>query len=418
MRDDTAPFSAGPEAPDYLGLIEDYLSGLKAEGRYRTFQLHDRRSGGFPHSVIQTADGPREVVVWCSNDYLGMGQHPAVCAAMKAAIDSHGAGAGGTRNISGNHGPVVALERELALLHGKEAALVLGCGWLANQAVLSALGRLLPDCIILSDEMNHASMIEGIRAGRCEKQVFRHNDLAHLEALLAAQPPGRCKLIAVESVYSMDGDLAPLAGIVALAERYGALTYLDEVHAVGMYGPTGAGIAEAQGLAHRIDIIQGTLAKAYGVIGGYVAGKAAVVDAIRSSGTGFIFTTAIPPAVAAGALASVRHLRGDGTLRAALAGRAARLRGLLDAARLPHLPNPSHIVPLIVGDAARCRELSDMLLADHAIYVQPINYPTVPRGTERLRITATPLHDDAMMDTLVQALVGCWEAMQLPRSRP
>jgi 5-aminolevulinate synthase len=415
MRDDTAPLS---DAPDYLGLIEDYLSGLKAEGRYRTFQLHDRRNGGFPLSVIQTADGPREVVVWCSNDYLGMGQHPAVCAAMKAAIDSHGAGAGGTRNISGNHGPVMALERELALLHGKEAALVLGCGWLANQAALSALGRLLPDCLILSDEMNHASMIEGIRAGRCEKQVFRHNDLAHLEALLAALPPGRCKVIAVESVYSMDGDLAPLAGIVDLAERYGALTYLDEVHAVGMYGPTGAGIAEAQGLAQRIDIIQGTLAKAYGVIGGYVAGKAAVVDAIRSSGTGFIFTTSIPPAVAAGALASVRHLRGDGAVRGVLAGRAARLRGLLDAARLPHLPNPSHIVPLIVGDAARCRELSDMLLADHAIYVQPINYPTVPRGTERLRITATPLHDDAMMDALVQALVACWEAMQLPRTRP
>ena len=420
MRDDPVARLATPvgDAPDYLGLFDDYLTGLRTEGRYRTFQLHDRRNGDFPRSVIQTPDGPREVVVWCSNDYLGMGQHPLVCAAMKAAVDSHGAGAGGTRNISGNHGPIVRLEAELAALHGKEAALVLGCGWLANQAALSALGRLLPDCVILSDEMNHASMIEGIRAGRCEKVVFRHNDLAHLEELLTALPPGRCKVIAFESVYSMDGDIAPIAGIVELARRHGALTYLDEVHAVGMYGPTGAGIAEAQGLGGQIDIVQGTLAKAYGVIGGYVAGRRAVVDAIRSSGTGFIFTTAIPPAVAAGALASVRHLRGDGARRAALAGRAARLRGLLDAARLPHMANPSHIVPLIVGDAARCRELSDMLLADHSIYVQPINYPTVPRGTERLRITATPLHDDAMMDTLVAALSASWEALQLPPVRP
>ncbi|MCC6304084.1 MAG: 5-aminolevulinate synthase [Rhodobacteraceae bacterium] len=419
MRDDPAADpTPTPPAPDYPAHFEDYLALLRGEGRYRVFQPHDRQRGRFPVSVFRTEAGPREAVVWCANDYLGMGQHPAVCAAMKEAIDSHGAGAGGTRNIAGNHGPVLALEAELAALHGKEAALVLGCGWLANQAALSALGQLLPDCVILSDAMNHASMIEGIRAGRCEKRIFRHNDMAHLAALLAGLPRGRCKVIAIESVYSMDGDIAPLADIVDLARLHGALTYLDEVHAVGMYGPTGAGIAEAQGLGNRIDIIQGTLAKAFGVIGGYIAAAAPIVDAVRSAGTGFIFTTAIPPAVAAGALASVRHLRASTAERAALAGRAARLRGLLDGARLPHRANPSHIVPVMVGDAARCKTLSDMLLADHAIYVQPINFPTVARGTERLRITATPLHDDRMMDDLVAALDHCWQALQLPRAEP
>jgi len=403
--------------PDYEALMEGHLDALRAEARYRVFHQHDRRPGAFPRSVMQTEAGPREVVVWCSNDYLGMGQHAGVRAAMKAAIDRYGAGAGGTRNISGNHGPVVALERELAALHDKPAALVFGCGWLANQATLSALGRLLPDCVILSDAQNHASMIEGIRAAGCDKRIFRHNDLDHLAELLAALPRGRCKVIAFESVYSMDGDIAPIAGIVDLARRYGALTYLDEVHAVGMYGPTGAGIAEALGLGADIDIVQGTLAKAFGVIGGYIAGSGAMVDAIRSHGGGFIFTTAIPPAVAAGAQASVRHLRDSGAERAALVERTGRLRGMLDAMRIPHLDNPSHIVPVMVGDAARCKALSDMLLTDHAVYAQPINYPTVPRGTERLRLTATPLHDDAMMDDLVRGLDICWQALQLPRAR-
>ncbi len=405
------------DRPDYAALMNARLDGLRSEGRYRVFIEHERRAGEFPRSVMRTPEGPREVIVWCSNDYLGMGQHPAVLAAMKAAVDRLGAGAGGTRNISGTHGPVAALERELAGLHGKAAALVFGCGWLANHATLSALGQILPDCVILSDEKNHASMIEGIRAARCDRLIFRHNDLRHLEELLAGLPRGRCKVIACESVYSMDGDVAPLAGIVDLAQRHGALTYLDEVHAVGMYGPTGAGIAEAQGLAGRIDILQGTLAKAFGVIGGYIAASAEIVDAVRSHGNGFIFTTAVPPAVAAGALASVRHLRASQAERAALAERAARLRGMLDRQRIPHLANPSHIVPVMVRDAARAKALSDLLLERHGAYVQPINYPTVPRGSERLRITATPLHDDAMMDRLVEGLDACWQALQLPRTR-
>lgn len=402
--------------PDYLSLAEDYLSMLRSEARYRVFQLHDRRKGRFPYSVIQTPEGPKEAVVWCSNDYLGMGQNPAVCAAMKAAIDSHGAGAGGTRNISGSHGAIARLEAELADLHGKPAALVFGCGWLANQAALSTLGRILPDCIILSDEMNHASMIEGIRDGGCEKRIFRHNDMSHLEELLRDLPRDRCKVIAFESVYSMDGDIAPIAEIVALAERYGALTYLDEVHAVGMYGPTGAGIAEAMGLGERIDIVQGTLAKAFGVIGGYIASAAPLADGIRSNGSGFIFTTAMPPAIAAGALASVRHLRDSDDERCRLRERTGRLRHLLDGARIPHLANSSHIVPVMVGDASRCKTLSDMLLDRYDAYAQPINYPTVPRGTERLRLTASPLHDDAIMDRLVEGLDRCWEALQLPRA--
>jgi len=403
-------------APDYAGLIEDRLDAIRAEGRYRVFVEHGRQAGAFPRSIMQTPRGPREIVVWCSNDYLGMGQHPDVLAAMKTAVDRFGAGAGGTRNISGTHGPIAALERELAELHGKAAALVFGCGWLANHATLSALGQILPDCLILSDAGNHASMIEGIRAARCERVIFRHNDLEHLEALLAAQPRNRCKVIAFESVHSMEGDFAPVAEIVELARRYGALTYLDEVHAVGLYGPTGAGLAEAQGAAEGIDIIQGTLAKGFGVVGGYIAGSAAMIDAIRSHGSGFIFTTAMPPAVAAGALASVRHLRRSGSERAALAERALRLRGGLDARRIPHLANPGHIVPVMVGDAARCKRLSDLLLAEHAAYVQPINYPTVAHGTERLRITATPLHEDAMMDRFLDGLEACWTALQLPRA--
>lgn len=405
--------------PDYEALLTARMGDIHAEGRYRVFVEHERRAGSFPRSLIRDPQGqPREVIVWCSNDYLGMGQNPAVLQAMKAAVDRFGAGAGGTRNILGTHGPIAALERELARLHDKPAALVFGCGWLANHATLSALGQILPDCVILSDAGNHASMIEGIRAGRCEKRVFRHNDLGHLAALLAEIPPERCKVIAFESVYSMDGDIAPIAGVVELARRHGALTYLDEVHAVGMYGPGGAGIAAAQGLAGQIDILQGTLAKAYGVIGGYVAASATMVDAIRSHANGFIFTTAIPPAVAAGALASVRHLAASDDERQALIERAARLRQGLDARRIPHLPNPGHILPVMVGDAARCKALSDMLLWGHDIYVQPINYPTVPRGTERLRITATPLHDDAMMESLFDGLDNCWQALQLPRMQP
>lgn len=403
--------------PDYLALLQGSVDGLVEEGRYRVFQEHNRIVGSFPWSMAIAGAEERRIAVWCSNDYLGMGQHPGVRQAMKEAIDDFGAGAGGTRNISGNHGPIVALERELAMLHGKPGALVFGCGYLANLATLATLGRLLPDCVILSDELNHASMIQGVLTSRAEKRIFRHNDLDHLHELLLGLPRERCKIIAFESVYSMDGDIAPIGEIVEIAREHGALTYLDEVHAVGMYGPTGAGVAERDGVAGEIDIVQGTLAKAYGVIGGYVAADRSIIDAIRSHANGFIFTSAVPPAVAAGALASVRHLRRSGRERAALHKRAARLRRLLASERIPFLDAPSHIVPVIVGDAARCKALCDRLLGEHAIYLQPINYPTVPRGTERLRITATPLHDDEMMDDLVTALARCWRELQLPFAR-
>ncbi len=401
-------------APDYLGLMQQSVTNLMDEGRYRVFQEHNRIVGSFPWSMAIAGAERRKVAVWCSNDYLGMGQHADVRAAMKRAIDDYGAGAGGTRNISGNHGPIVELERELAVLHNKEGALVFGCGYLANLATISTLGQLLPDCVILSDALNHASMIQGVLASRAEKRIFRHNDLDHLRALLADIPQTRCKIIAFESVYSMDGDIAPIAEIVQIAREHGALTYLDEVHAVGMYGPTGAGVAERDGVAAEVDIIQGTLAKAYGVIGGYVAANRAIIDAIRSHANGFIFTSAIPPAVAAGALASVHHLRHSGAERAALYERATRLHALLRRERIPFLDAPSHIVPVIVGDPVKCKALCDRLLENHAIYVQPINYPTVPRGTERLRITASPLHTDAMMDDLVAALALCWKELQLP----
>ncbi|RKF13087.1 5-aminolevulinate synthase [Roseovarius spongiae] len=394
--------------------MQQSVDTLLSEGRYRVFQEHNRIVGSFPWSMAVAGAENRRIAVWCSNDYLGMGQHPEVRAAMKRAIDDFGAGAGGTRNISGNHGPIVALERELAALHGKEGALVFGCGYLANLATISTLGQLLPDCVILSDALNHASMIQGVLASRAEKRIFRHNDMNHLRELLAEIPRERCKIIAFESVYSMDGDIAPINEIVDIARDFGALTYLDEVHAVGMYGPTGAGVAEREGLADRIDIIQGTLAKAYGVIGGYIAARASVIDAIRSHANGFIFTSAIPPAVAAGALASVRHLRQSETERAALRERATRLRGLLRDNRIPFLDAPSHIVPVIVGDPVKCKALCDRLLDNHAIYLQPINYPTVPRGAERLRMTASPLHTDAMMDDLAAALAQCWKELQLP----
>ncbi|MFQ5623981.1 MAG: 5-aminolevulinate synthase [Paracoccaceae bacterium] len=409
------PLWPGADAgSDYSDLMQRSLDTLHQEGRYRVFQEHNRLVGDFPHSVAVRDGQKRKIVVWCSNDYLGMGQHPDVRDAMKQAVDDFGAGAGGTRNISGNHGPVVALERELAELHAKPAALVFGCGYLANLATLATLGRLLPDCLILSDELNHASMIQGIIASKAEKRVFRHNDLDHLRELLRDQPKERCKVIAFESVYSMDGDIAPIGDIADIARAHGALSYLDEVHAVGMYGPTGAGIAERDGVADRIDIIQGTLAKAYGVIGGYIAAQRPMVDAIRGHANGFIFTSAIPPGVAMGALASVRHLRGSTVERQALAERADALRARLRGQRIPVLDAPSHIVPIIVGDPIKCKALSDRLIDVYGIYVQPINYPTVPRGTERLRVTASPLHNDDLMDDFVTALATCWRDLQLP----
>jgi len=410
---DEEPVHAWRTLPDYDDLFHAAITALKREGRYRVFQEHRRIVGEFPLSVAMTEEGERTVTVWCSNDYLNMGQHPAVRAAMKEAVDSFGAGAGGTRNISGNHSPMVALEKELASLHGKEAALVFGCGYLANLSTLATLGQILPDCVLISDELNHASMIQGVRASRAEKRIFCHNDVAHLEEILRAIPPSRCKVVAFESVYSMDGDIAPIAEIVALCERYGAISYLDEVHAVGMYGASGAGVAERDGIGGRIDIVQGTLAKAFGVVGGYVAGSAVMVDAIRSHANGFIFTSALPPAVASAALASVRHLRASTIEREKLHANVATLRALLREAGIPFLDGASHIVPVMVGDPVRCKALCDFLIEAYAIYVQPINYPTVARGTERLRLTVSPAHSDRMIHDLVAALEQGWRRLGL-----
>lgn len=401
-------------SPDYDDIFRMSLMELKREGRYRVFHEHHRLVGDFPLSVSVGEGGEKTITVWCSNDYLNMGQHTEVRAAMKRAVDAFGAGAGGTRNISGNHSPIVELERELAALHGKEAALVFGCGYLANLSTLATLGQLLPDCVLVSDEMNHASMIQGIRSSGAEKRIFLHNDVLHLEEILRSIPRSRCKVVAFESVYSMDGDIAPIREIVEICERYGAMTYLDEVHAVGMYGATGAGVAERDGLGGRIDLVQGTLAKAFGVVGGYIAGSAAMIDAIRSHANGFIFTSALPPPVAEAALASVRHLRTSGCERAALHDNVRKLRHLLGEARIPFLDGPSHIVPVMVRDPVKCKALSDLLIDRHAIYVQPINYPTVPRGSERLRITASPAHTDAMTQALVAALAEGWRDLQLP----
>lgn len=398
---------------DYEGHFREAVRQVRAEGRYRVFAELSRRAGDFPHAVWHSPAGPRDIVIWCSNDYLGMGQHPAVIEAAVAALRAHGAGAGGTRNIAGTGRLHVELERELADLHGKPAALVMTSGYVANEAALSTIAGLLPGCILFSDENNHASMIAGIRHSRADKRIFRHNDLADLDAKLAAADRAAPRLVAFESVYSMDGDLGDIAGITDVARRHDAMTYLDEVHAVGLYGPRGGGIAEMQGLASRVDVIQGTLAKAYGGMGGYVAGSAALIDAIRSSASGFIFTTALPPALAAGALAAVRHLKASGAERQRHQERAATVRRRLAEAGLPVMPSQSHIVPVLVGEPVRCKAASDELLDRHGIYIQPINYPTVPRRTERLRVTPSPLHDDREIDRLVAAMRDVWARLEL-----
>jgi 5-aminolevulinate synthase len=397
--------AVGELSVNYREILKSKLNQLKSESRYRTFVELERQTGLHPHAVWNSPDGPKDVVIWCSNDYLGMGQNPDAVKALTNAIDTHGTGAGGTRNISGTSAAIVALEAELAELHGKERALVLTSGYVANEASISAIAGLFDDILILSDEMNHASIISGIRYARCDKVIFRHNDVAHLEELLAAHPLDRPKLIIFESVYSMDGDTSPIAEIVALAETYNALTFLDEVHAVGMYGDEGGGIAQMRGLQDRVDIIQGTLGKAYGVVGGYIAADDVICDAVRSFGSGFIFTTALPPALAHGALASVRHLRRSTNERQAQQRQATRLKTKLRDAGLPLLEGDTHIIPVMVRDAAKCSRICQILLQEFSIYVQPINYPTVPVGTERLRLTPGPLHSDAMIDDLVASLL-------------
>ena len=401
----------------YTAAIETALTRLHAEGRYRTFIDVERKCGAFPRATWCHPDGSaREITVWCGNDYLGMGQHPAVLAAMQDALAATGAGSGGTRNISGTTVHHKRLEAELADLHGKQAALLFTSAYIANDATLSTLPRLFEGLIIYSDELNHASMIEGIRRNGGRKRVFRHNDVAHLRKLLEADDPAAPKLIAFESIYSMDGDFGPIAEICDLAEEFGALTYMDEVHAVGMYGPRGAGVAERDGLMGRVDIINGTLAKAYGVMGGYIAAGAKLCDAIRSYAPGFIFTTSLPPAMAAGAAASVRHLKGDQALRDRHQEQARILKMRLKGLGLPIIDHGSHIVPVHVGDPVHCKAISDMLLEDFGIYVQPINYPTVPRGTERLRFTPSPVHDGPMIDTLVSAMDTLWSHCALNRA--
>jgi 5-aminolevulinate synthase len=401
---------------NYESLFRKQLDGLRREGRYRVFADLERQAGAFPRAKHHHGSGISDVTVWCSNDYLGMGQNRDVLDAMHAALERSGAGAGGTRNIAGTNHDHVLLERELADLHGQEAALLFNSGYMSNWATLGTLAARLPGCIVLSDELNHASMIEGIRHSRAQCQVWRHNDIDDLREQLAAIPRDVPKLIAFESVYSMDGDIAPIAAICDLADEFGAMTYLDEVHAVGLYGARGGGISEREGVQHRLTVIEGTLAKAFGVIGGYITGSAGLVDFVRSFASGFIFSTALPPAVAAGAATSIRHLKRSSHERERMHERVARVRAGLDALGIPHLPNPSHIVPVMVRDPVLCKRLSDLLLERHGIYVQPINYPTVPRGTERLRFTPSPLHSDADIAHLMQSLGEVWAEFSLARA--
>jgi len=400
---------------DYEAMFRRPLDALRAAGAYRIFADIERIAGEFPRAIYRGNGVVKEVTVWCSNDYLCMGQDETVLAAMHDALDRSGAGAGGTRNISGTNHHHVILEQELAALHRKQAALLFGSGYASNWATLGTLGAMLPNCVIFSDEFNHASMIEGMRHSRCRVEIFKHNDVADLRNKLAAAEAGVPKIVAFESVYSMDGDFAPIADICDVADAHHAMTYLDEVHAVGLYGDQGGGLSDLSGLSDRLTVIEGTLGKAFGVVGGYIAGSDALCDLIRSFASGFIFSTALPPSVAAGALASVRLLRKDGAIRALHQNRVGALRSKLDEAGIPHLRNPSHIVPIPVGDPIRCRRISDMLLDRHGIYVQPINHPTVPRGTERLRITPTPRHSDDDIARLVEALSGLRQMWPVPR---
>ena len=398
---------------NYDAYFSSALARLREERRYRVFADLERQAGRFPRAVWHSPAGPRDVIVWCSNDYLGMGQHPKVIGAMVETATRMGTGAGGTRNIAGTNHPLVNLEQELADLHRKEAALVFTSGYVSNETGISTMAKLLPNCLILSDALNHNSMIEGVRQSNCEKQIFGHNDMADLEAKLAAADPKRPKLIVFETLYSMDGDVAPINQICDLAQRYGAMTYADEVHAVGMYGPRGGGQGELQGVMARIDVIEGTLAKAFGCLGGYIAGTASLIDAVRSYAPGFIFTTALPPAICAAAAAAIRHLKTSNFERERHQERAARVKAVLNAAGLPVMTNDTHIVPVFVGDPEKCKEATDLLLEEHGIYIQPINYPTVPKGSERLRITPSPYHDDALIDALAEALLDVWERLGL-----
>ncbi|MFY0691240.1 MAG: 5-aminolevulinate synthase [Paracoccaceae bacterium] len=399
---------------NYQSFFTSALTKLKEEGNYRVFADLERHRGEFPRATCR-GEGESDVTIWCSNDYLGMGQHPDVLHAMHDALDRCGAGAGGTRNISGTTHDHVLLEAELADLHGKETALLFTSGYVSNWAALGTLASQIPDCVVLSDALNHASMIEGIRHSRAQKMIWAHNDLADLEAKLASLPLEQPKLVAFESVYSMDGDIAPIKEICDLADRYNAMTYLDEVHAVGLYGPRGGGIAEREGLMDRLTVIEGTLGKAFGVVGGYIAASRELCDFVRSFSSGFIFTTALPPSVAAGAAASIRHLKSSAAEREAHQARVAQVRARLDEIGIPHTPNPSHIIPVMVGDPVKCKYISDILLEQYGIYIQPINYPTVPRGTERLRITPSPVHTQEDVDRLIGALEALWVQCQLAR---